>query len=463
MLGSIDQGVYATANGSAPVGEAGATRSRRPSTPLRLRLAMVLAGLPVAVFALAVHLGVERNDDTVRTVALDATRGITVAQAIKLNLAELDELVVQDLVEVAPLGPSGFPDDYADKRSELHENLVLASSDSSEGSAYQQPLANIDYALGHYHSLVKEAFAAQGRGDPAMAAEIYGRAHLVMDGTLLVEADFVDKANTYVLNIAYDRQKARAASTGRLIVVSWIVLLALLVAAQLLVARKFRRLVNLPLVAASVVTAATGWYAVTSLDSSASHLTMAREQAFDSVHVLARAGATVVAARQSEGHLLLDPDAAVAVQDGFDTQANQLFRVQDDSQDLTALAMAGEVPEGSGGYLARIALADGRDDSGERAVEAFGGFLLADHDMRQLVAAGEVARAASIYRNGEAFTELTDVIAQAQSNDQATFDGHAGKAADATAHVDRVTLIAAAGILLLILLGLYQRLREYGS
>jgi len=235
------------------------------------------------------------------------------------------------------------------------------------------------------------------------------------------------------------------------------------VVAQLLLARKFRRLINLPLVAASVVTVATGWYAMTSLDSSASHLTMAREQAFDSVHVLARAGATVVTARQSEGHLLLDPAAAASVQAGFDAQANELFRVQDDRADVTALAQAGEVPEGSGGFLAKIALADGRDDSGERAVVAFGGFLAADYDMRQLVASGEVARAASIYRNGEAFTELTDVIAQAQTADQATFDGHAGKAADATAHVDRVTLIAAAGILVLVLLGLYQRLREYGT
>ena len=463
MLGSIDQGVYATANGSTPVGEAAATRSRRPSTPLRLRVAMLLAGVPVAVFAFAVHLGVERNDATVRTVALDATQGITVAQAIKLNLAELDEIVVKDLLEPQQLGPSGFPGDYDDKRTELHGNLVLAASDSSEGSAYQQPLANIDYALAHYHSLVKEAFGAQGRADPVMAAEIYGRAHLVMDGTLLSEADFVDKANTYVLNIAYDRQKARAASTGRVIVISWIVLIALLVVAQLLLARKFRRLINLPLVAASVVTVATGWYAMTSLDSSASHLTMAREQAFDSVHVLARAGATVVTARQSEGHLLLDPAAAASVQAGFDAQANELFRVQDDRADVTALAQAGEVPEGSGGFLAKIALADGRDDSGERAVVAFGGFLAADYDMRQLVASGEVARAASIYRNGEAFTELTDVIAQAQTADQATFDGHAGKAADATAHVDRVTLIAAAGILVLVLLGLYQRLREYGT
>jgi hypothetical protein len=457
------------------------TRARRSTTALSLRLGMALACLPVAFFAATVQLGTARNDATVRTVAHDATRGITVAQNIKLNLAQLDAIVVEDLLDHAPLGANGFPADYDHKRSELDDNLVLAASSAPEGAAYRQPLSNIDYALAHYHTLAKEAFATGASGDVATASDRYGRAHDVMQGTLLSAADFVDKANTYVLNNAYDTQKDRSASTVRLIVVSWGLLVLFLVVAQLLVARKFRRLVNLPLVAATVLALVGGGFALSRLSTSADQLSSARERAFDSVHVLARAGATVVAAHQAEGQLLLDPGdkaEAMAAQEAFDTQAHRLFRVQG-RQDVADLAKAGAVPDGAGGYLAKVAAADrpdgddgavaGADDeqatrgTTRRALVAFGDFLTADQLLRQAVVSGDVAAGNGMYHNAVAFDGLSRAIGDAQTVDQATFDRHARAATRATNHLDRIALVAAAGILLLALLGLYQRLREYGT
>jgi hypothetical protein len=430
---------------------------------------MALAVVPVAVFAVAVQVGVARNDSTVRTVGRDATRGITVAQTLKLNLAELDALVVQDLLGATPLSPSGFPENYNTKRSELHENLVLAALRSQEGEAYQQPLANIDYVLAHYHTLVKDAFAARAGGDTARAAETYGRAHAVMAETLLPEADFVDKANTYVLNDTYDNQKARSTSTGGVIVVAWIVLLVFLVLAQVLLARKFRRMLNLPLVVATVVAVVVGSFAMSRLGSSAHHLTGAREQAFDSVHVLARARATVVSARQSQGLLLLDPTQAARADEDFGAHIGRLFRVQG-SDDVMSLAQSGTVPDGAGGYLATVAAAEsdappgaGHDDSGQDTVVAFGDFLVEDANMRDLVDSDAVRTARGVYDNARTFTVLSDAIDDAQAADQATFDAHARSAAAATGRVDEITLGAAGAVLLLVLLGFYLRLREYGA
>src|SRR5207247_10956484 len=105
-------------------------------------------------------------------------------------------------------------------------------SRAAQGAAYRQPLASLESALAHYHTLVKEAFAVGAGGDLAGASDRYGQAHGVMQGTLLSAADFVDKANTYVLNHAYDTQKDRSSSTLRLILVSWVVLLAFLGVAQ---------------------------------------------------------------------------------------------------------------------------------------------------------------------------------------------------------------------------------------
>jgi hypothetical protein len=447
---------------------------------------MALALVPVVVFAVAVQVGVARNDSTVRTVGRDATRGITVAQAIKLNLAELDALVVQDLLGAVPLTASGFPEDYNAKRTELHGNLVLAAGRSQEGEAYQQPLANIDYVLAHYHTLVKDAFSARADGDVNRAGDVYAQAHAVMADTLLPEAEFVDKANTYVLNNAYDNQKARSASTGRIIVVSWIALLAFLVVAQLLLARKFRRMLNLPLIVATVAVVLAGSFALNRIDASAEHLTSAREQAFDSVHVLARARATVVSARQAQGLLLLDPAQAVEARSDFDAQTGKLFRVQG-REDVAALAQSGTVPEvaaetdmgpaqsgtvpeGAGGYLATVAAAETDmgptgtgDDSGRDAVVAYGDFLAEDANLRDLVESDAVRSARGVYDNARTFAVLSDAIDDAQTADQATFDSHASRAAEATAHVDQITLAAAGAVLLLVLAGLYLRLREYGA
>ena len=69
--------------------------------------------------------------------------------------------------------------------------------------------------------------------------------------------------------------------------------------------------------------------------------------------------------------------------------------------------------------------------------------------------------ATASYRDARAYTALTGAIDAAQVRDQVTFDTEARAAAGATAHVGDVNLLAAAAILVLVLLGLYQRLREY--
>jgi hypothetical protein len=344
--------------------------------------------------------------------------------------------------------------------------MVLASSDAPEGAAFRQPLANIEYALSHYHALVRDAFAASAGGDTAAAARLYGQAHLVMDGTLLPEADFVDKANTYVLNDTYDRQKARSASTVRLMVASWVVLVGFLLVVQVLLALRFRRLVNLALAAATLMATVGGAFALVRLDTSASELTRAREEAFDAMHVLARAQATVVSARQAEGQFLLDPGQPATAREAFDAQASKLLRAQDGSTVvLTDMAQSGVVPEGAGGYFATVA----GDGSGtqfrpvRRAIVAFGDLLASDADLRELVTSGDMAAARLLYRDGQAFVELTEAVAQAQAANRAIFDDHVGAAVDASAHVGLVTSVAGGGVLVLVIVGLYLRLREYGT
>ena len=77
------------------------------------------------------------------------------------------------------------------------------------------------------------------------------------------------------------------------------------------------------------------------------------------------------------------------------------------------------------------------------------------------MAAGDTEAATATYTSGRAYAELDDAIDAAQAIEQASFDEAAGAAADAARLLDEINLLSAAGILLLALLGLFQRLREY--
>jgi hypothetical protein len=438
-------------------------RRRRLTTPGLLRTGMLLACLPVAFFALSVHVAVSRNDATVRTVGRDATGGITAAQDIKLNLSELDAVVAEDLLRAVAPGPNGFPDDYNAKRSELEATLVQAASKAQSGAAFSQPLANIHYAVAHYHALVKDSFAAIGRHDAKQASALYDQAHLVMDGTLLPQADGFDKANTYVLNNTYDQHKTDSRVSRQVIVVAWIALLAFVGALQLLLTLKFRRLVNVGLAAGTLLVAVSGIYAVTKLHSSSRDLTVAREHAFDSVHELARARATVVSARQAEADLLLDPANTTAAQADFNAQANKVFRLAGGAQQ-EAVARSGSVPDDAGGYLATVVAAHVSTEGDEAATQAltlFGRYLRANVDLRALVASGDLAGARATFQSRQAFAPLTEALDKTQTIDQQVFDRNAKAAADVTRHVDPFTAVAAGAVVALTILGLYQRLGEY--
>jgi hypothetical protein len=77
------------------------------------------------------------------------------------------------------------------------------------------------------------------------------------------------------------------------------------------------------------------------------------------------------------------------------------------------------------------------------------------------VAEDETDTAMEQYTNGRAYTDLDAAITALQANEQDTFDEAAEAAEDAAAPLDELNFLAAPAILLLALLGLFQRLREY--
>jgi hypothetical protein len=487
MLGSIDGGTRIRNGRRGGIDGITGVRTlagkRRVSTPLLLQAGMVLACIPVVAFALAVHVGLTRNDNTVQTVGEDATGGITIAQRLKLNLAELDSIAVRDLLVAEPLSPdSGYPADYNTKRTELHENLVSAAA-QSPGAAYEQTLANIDYVLGHYHALLADSFAANAGQDPATALAKYDTAHQVMSETLLPEADRFDKANTYVLNDTYGRQKERSTSTMGWIGVACAGVVVVLLAVQITFARAFHRILNFALIGATVLAIAGGVLALDRLQESREELSEARDHSFDSVHQLSRARAVTVMAQQAQGDFMLHPStpgSAEAADERFHGFVDRLFRLprpddpldpQPSEDELVAAAGRRSVPRGSGGYFASV-VEEGRsenindpEDEGSLAtrdaLKAFADFVESDQVMRDQVGEGNPGAAVDTYRRSEDVDQLVEAIDTARRTVQDDFDDHVDNAESATSHLRQLNFGLAAVIVGLIIAGFYTRLREY--
>jgi hypothetical protein len=446
MLGSVDR----------------VLANRRLTTPVALRVGMVLICIPILLLIGVIQNALTANDDAVETVGVDATEGIAVAQQIKTNLAELDALVVRSLLY--PADRADLAEQYADQRRELHDNLARAAAEGTEGAAYQLPLVNIDYALGHYHALVGDSLGALDREDPAAAIELYGQAHAVMADTVLPEADFFDKANTYLLNATYDRHRDEAETSTTGVIVAGSVLVGLLVAIQLLLVRRFRRVFNPALLAATALAIVLTGVAADRLQRSADELKTAREEAFDSVHLLARARATAVTARQAQGLWLLDPADDTAAT-AFDEETSKLFRLPAADAADVAVKADGQIPAVAGGYLANVLVGEMAalrlDGPAWDSLRSFGAYVQDDAALRTDVANGVQDRALATYKAGESFTSLTTAIDSAQADEQAIFDEHADAAADATRFLQGFLRLASFLIIGLTLAGLYVRLREY--
>jgi hypothetical protein len=435
---------------------------------------MVASCLAVVLAAVAVRVALADQERAVTTVGQNDTAGIRAAQRVKSDLAEMDLIVTQELLR--PTAEKGtLPDAYNAKHRELVANLDVAGRGITLGTAETVPLANLQYERSQYQSLVRDAVLADQAGDRARALGLQKQAHQVMVGVLGLQeqADAFDKANTYALNQSYESHKAGSGSSRSLLLVSGAVLVLMLAAAQFFHALSFHRVINIALVTAVLTACGVLGFAISHINSSSQHLTDARERAFDPVHELWQARATVYAVRQAEAQALLDPAAAADWEKQFQTSAGRLYRLPTggSSAVVAASARSASAPPGSGGYLARAltgrAVSPEGQDANRTALVQFGEFLDA-HD--RILAAGSVTTSPAAVSgffgdgngdNGRAFSRLLGAVDVTLDLNEHAFDTNAQAAADALDGVGLIAVAGAGAIAALALWGLGLRLREY--
>jgi hypothetical protein len=449
------------------------TRHRRLTTPTLLKLDAVLIAVAVAGLWLATQAAAGQHEQALQTIGADSTRSIVAAQRIKAGLAEMDALASRVLLLEPGSRTKEAAGRYEEVRGGVHQDVGLALRNVNYGVAEEVPSQHIQFILPIYHSLVDQAWRAHEARDDATAVERYRTANQLMRDRLLPAADALDKVNTYALNQAHQQQRSAASRNDRFVLATGAVLIVLFLAAQGYLFVRFRRLVNSYLLAATVVAAVFLLYATSHFSSANHHLVVAKEDAFDSVHVLERARAKAFEIRAQENLLILDPSRASQNDEALAAQDQRILRLPDRQSNDAALQAfrRGQVPDDLGGYLAtelRSASLPAVKQSTTAAAVAYLQWLSNQATLRDAVRKGNSGAAPGLLDTSDrTFQGFGPALAKVISITQTQFDTEIASARDGLSGfgvgLGRLGLVVALVTALLTLRGLSQRWGEYGT
>ncbi|MFI6352252.1 hypothetical protein ACIBJF_06195 [Streptomyces sp. NPDC050743] len=304
--------------------------------PARLRLlraATLLLAAAMTVLLLAAGLAVNGTWNSV--AGRDAPR-TTSAADLNLALNDMDAQAANILLSNGNTGKGrldtpydkavGF---YGSARREIGHDLrtlaVAAQGDRSD----EMTVENLTDDFAEYQELIGRALENDGHpGGKAAALADYRKATDLLQAKLLPESRTLVASNDRAFNAEYSAARSTLSAQLAATVALGALLLAALGILQWYLARRFHRILNPPLLAATLCTLLAVILGTQMLTSSSGNLRGARRDAFDSVVALSRARAIAYDANADESRYLLDPQRRDQYARSFLTKSQQLYGIK---------------------------------------------------------------------------------------------------------------------------------------
>jgi hypothetical protein len=409
-----------------------------------------------------------------KTVGKDTAPSIIAAQEISSALADLDANAANYL-----LGTKVHQDAATatvEKQRIVVTNGIVAAAKNITYDAEYEPIRKLADQLGRYLELYGQMKYRKDTGDAAGALQIYTSATDLVHQEMLPAAAALDKVNFDSLKTEYDKQRRN--SEGAEIVAGLIaaVLGFVLIRAQIFLARRMRRMFNLPLLGATAVTAAFGIYLVISIADAREDLRVAKEDAFDSIHALWQARAVAYDANGDESRYLFFPGPrSVAFDQAYKDKVKKLATMpQPEPFIMTGLAKLTKeaVPSAYKGYFAeelRNLTFAGEGQAALEMVRAFAAYDKIDTKIRALELGGKHADAVDLcigtgdQKSNAAFDRFDAALLKVIDINRKQFDTTIQNGDSALSTAAKVLPLASLLIAVLSLLGLRPRLREYAA
>ncbi|MDX3240289.1 hypothetical protein [Streptomyces sp. ME18-1-4] len=374
----------------------------------RLRfLRAATASLAAALTALLLLAGIAAMGTWDAVAGRDAPR-TTSAADLDLALNDMDAQAANLLLSNGDGGQGrlktpyekavGF---YGDARREISHDLRTLAVAAQGDRADERTVESLTDDFAEYQEAIGRALENDGRtGGKTAALADYRTATDLLQHRLLPDARELVSSNDQAFNAQYAQARSTLSAQLAAALAIGVLLLVALGVLQWYLARRFHRILNPALLAATAFALLAVVLGTQMLSASAEHLRGARRDAFDSVVALSRARAIAYDANADESRYLLDPQRRDRYADAFLAKSQELYGIQGatlssyDSELATTwqayesdhddLRFTGELRR----ELDNITF-PGERAAAERTVEAYAVYQRDDRKIRALVAHGK--------------------------------------------------------------------------
>ncbi|MDP9072792.1 MAG: hypothetical protein M3N98_01235 [Actinomycetota bacterium] len=275
--------------------------TRLKTTPGRMRLAsaaivaglIVLSAIGVGAFGARQHAG--------QDVGVQAEPLLVGSEVIYSRLADADATAAGTFLTPGQEPPQRRAR-YLDDMKVAADQLASVTSQVGTSSAGAQAAGQITHDLPIYAGLIEAARANNRQGLPVGAAYLREGSAL-MRNEILPSTGKLYQVEANRLAGAYRSGGSKLDTAG--VTVAAAVALVLLIVTQLYLFRRTNRLLNLPLVVATVLVALAGAWAIISFNHQAGHLDRARITGSDPIQLLSSARILSFRAQGDEGLALV--------------------------------------------------------------------------------------------------------------------------------------------------------------
>ncbi|MFI6791502.1 hypothetical protein ACIBG4_29650 [Nonomuraea sp. NPDC050383] len=438
----------------------------RRSVPRRIR---VITGVTVAALALmfgSLAIGSAAARDGLRVIGRDAGPQVLATAGLYFGLSDMDAQIADALLMGQQYGKERQQAlaRYDQRRSEANDALMKAFELSGDDAAERKTVQSVLDGLGRYERLVGQALlldsqARHPAGAPSdKVVAVYRQATDLMRLVLLPQAYNLTLESGTIVRRTYDEKSVTVPALRGVVIMTGLVALACLVWLQVYLARRFRRVFGLALLAATLVTALALVAGASVLAQDERDLRAAKSQGFDPVLNVARARAISNSMQGDQSRYVLDKVRADTYEHTYLDKAMTVFYLPAGNLDAYHAKVAGT----GGGYLGLMGnRLDGPD--GERVLAAYQAFQRADTGFRSLAASGRAdeAVAARLGPVRQAFDAYDDALVTLSRGHELAFDRKIDSGEQALDDLWRLAPFAIGGIALLVLAGVWPRLKEY--
>jgi hypothetical protein len=340
-----------------------------------------------------------------------------------------------------------------------------------------QPILQLQYGIGNYLQLVQRAQDFQAQGDREGMLRTYRQAVTLLDGKLLPAADTLTQVNYEQLQIQYKQQQRTVQGNLLLILIFVGLLLSSLAWLQFFLYRRTNRILNSFLLGSSAVTVVFFLYTINALMSSDSALKTASQDAFNSIYALRQVRAIAYMANASESRYLLDRAEAPQHESDFLERSQEIYNPKEFNKEfdvyLSQLPAGMKIPADVADGIVIKALNNvtftGESDALTNMIQQWTNYIKVDKVIRQLATSQKLNDAIALCvgsgenQSNALFYEFRDANNKALKINDKEFASAIERGNATVANFQILAPVAFSLIILLTILGLRPRLKEYAD